>query len=140
MSPGTYDNENARNWFDSVEEMAFSDEDFCDNSRAGSPSQMNFDPCNSRRKVQALQAAYAVCLYQNWEGSDRNKRRIRRYRYSTVVAVGHGSSFGSKIFIDGVFQVARDLGLGNAQHKASQLQDRLFSEWHEFAIREEFIR
>lgn len=87
MSPDTPDNESARSWFDSVEEMAFNDEDLCDNSRTGSTSSTTFDPSKGRRKVQALQAAYAVCLYQNWEGSDRNKRRIRRYRYSTVVAV-----------------------------------------------------
>jgi hypothetical protein len=66
VSPDAHDNENTKTWFDSVEEMAFSDEDFCDNSRAGSTSLMTFDPSKSRRKVQALQAAYAVCLYQNW--------------------------------------------------------------------------
>lgn len=122
VSPEIHDNESGRAWFDSVEEMAFSDEDFFDNSRAGSTSPMTFNPSKSRRKVQALQAAYAVCLYQNWEGSDRNKRRIRRYRYSTVIAV------------------ARDLGLDSAHHEASQLQDRYVFEWHQFAFREEYIR
>lgn len=120
--------------------MAFSDEDFFDNSRAGSTSPMTFNPSKSRRKVQALQAAYAVCLYQNWEGSDRNKRRIRRYRYSTVIAVGYMYSFDSEGLTDRGFQVARDLGLDSAHHEASQLQDRYVFEWHQFAFREEYIR
>ena len=60
-SPNDHDNESARTWFDSIEEMVFSDEDFCDNSRAGSTFEVTFDPSESRRKIQALQAAYAVC-------------------------------------------------------------------------------
>lgn len=44
-------------------------------------------PSIQERKVQALQAAYIVCLYQNWEGGDAGKRRIRRFRFGTMVAV-----------------------------------------------------
>jgi hypothetical protein len=43
--------------------------------------------CLRRNRVQALQAAYMVCLYQNWEGSDASKRRIRRYRFAALVSV-----------------------------------------------------
>jgi hypothetical protein len=66
--------------------MTFGDDVFCENSTAGLEAH-TFNSTESRQKVQALQAAYAVCLYQNWEGTDISKRRIRRYRYSTVVAV-----------------------------------------------------
>jgi hypothetical protein len=37
--------------------------------------------------VEAIQAAYIVCLYQNWEGGDASRRRIRRYRFSNLVSV-----------------------------------------------------
>jgi hypothetical protein len=37
--------------------------------------------------VKALQAAYLVCLLQNWEGDDAAKKRIRQYRFITLIAV-----------------------------------------------------
>jgi hypothetical protein len=66
--------------------MVFTDDDFSRDSPSTFDPAM-FDPATNRRKIQALQAAYMVCLYQNWEGTDASKRRIRRYRYSTVVSV-----------------------------------------------------
>jgi hypothetical protein len=82
VSPNLEDNDNARMWFNCVEEAVFADEDF--NRDPVSP----FHPVRDRQKMQALQAAYMVCLYQNWEGTDSSKKRIRRYRFSTVVSVG----------------------------------------------------
>jgi hypothetical protein len=79
------DNENARILFNCVEEMAFADDDF--NSETLSTSDPAFDPATSLGKIQAIQAGYIVCLYQNWEGTDTSKRRIRRYRYNTVISV-----------------------------------------------------
>jgi hypothetical protein len=83
VSPDMPDNEDARTWFNCVEEMVFIDDDF--------NSNMSYPPCGSmasqRRKIQALQAAYIVCLYQNWEGTDASKSRIRRYRFATLVSV-----------------------------------------------------
>ena len=75
------DNEDAKTWFNCVEEMVFTDEDF--NSDPAYP----FNPAANRRKIQALQASYMVCLFQNWEGADASKKRIRRSRYGTVVSV-----------------------------------------------------
>lgn len=91
VSPDPQDNEDARMWFNCVEEMVFTDEDFCSDTEPGSPLSENSMPVSmlgSKRKLQALQAAYIVCLYQNWEGTDASKRRIRRHRFSTVVSVG----------------------------------------------------
>lgn len=82
MSPERSDIEDARMWFNCVEELVFTDEDF--NSDLASTGS---NPTLHRNIVQALQAAYMVCLYQNWEGSDASKRRIRRYRYSNLVSV-----------------------------------------------------
>lgn len=85
VSPDPVDNENARMWLNCVEEMVFADDDV--NSLPVFP----FNPSANRRKIQALQACYMVCLFQNWEGSDATKRRIRRHRYSTVVSVSGAS-------------------------------------------------
>lgn len=83
MSPERSDNEDARLWFNCVEELVFTDEDF--NSDM---TYLSSTPLNLRSdRVQALQAAYMVCLYQNWEGSDVSKRRIRRHRFATLVSV-----------------------------------------------------
>lgn len=84
LSPNQQDSENSKVWFDSVEEMVFDDdalqEDFWD-------IYPDRDASYPSKTLEALQAAYFVCLFQNWEGSDTSKRRIRRCRYSTIVAV-----------------------------------------------------
>lgn len=82
------DNEDARTWFNCVEEMVFIDDDFNSDLTYQSPGDMAMQ----RRKIQAIQAAYIVCLYQNWEGTDASKSRIRRYRFATLVSVSVPSS------------------------------------------------
>jgi len=37
--------------------------------------------------VKVMQAAYLMCLLQNWEGNDAAKKRIRQYRFITLIAV-----------------------------------------------------
>ncbi len=37
--------------------------------------------------VKVIQAAYLMCLLQNWEGDDAAKKRIRQYRFITLIAV-----------------------------------------------------
>lgn len=88
VSPDSVDNEDARAWFNCVEEMVFADDDFCRDIDPP-PVSDTASPISKpvRRKLQALQAAYIVCLYQNWEGTDAGKRRIRRHRFGTVVSV-----------------------------------------------------
>ncbi len=89
VSPDPVDNEDARMWFNCVEEMVFADDDFCKDIDPPAVTDISIPvntPANQRR-LQALQAAYLVCLYQNWEGTDASKRRIRRHRFSTVVSV-----------------------------------------------------
>jgi hypothetical protein len=94
VSPDPVDNEDAKVWFNCVEEMVFTDDDFCRDieSPVSSDSAVPLSTPANRRKLQALQAAYIVCLYQNWEGTDASKRRIRRHRFSTVVSVRPGSA------------------------------------------------
>jgi hypothetical protein len=89
VSPDSEDSEDAKMWFNCVEEMVFTDDHLCsDTIIAGIDDQpTTCSILSSRRRLQALQAAYIVCLYQNWEGTDISKRRIRRYRFSTMVSV-----------------------------------------------------
>lgn len=85
VSPKETDNEEAQMWFNCIEELVFTDEDF--NSDLAC---LVSNGILQRNVVQALQAAFMVCLYQNWEGSDASKRRIRRYRFATLVSVSSG--------------------------------------------------
>jgi hypothetical protein len=87
VSPDPADNEEVKTWFNCVEEMVFIDEDFCSDALAA--GSVIFNPLSNRRKIEALQAAYHVVLYQNWEGTEASKRRMRRYRYSNVVSVSN---------------------------------------------------
>jgi hypothetical protein len=42
--------------------------------------------------AKVMQAAYLMCLLQNWEGDDAAKKRIRQYRFITLIAVCEISS------------------------------------------------
>jgi hypothetical protein len=69
--------------------MVFTDDDFCsDVEPPDHTAAQDWSILHLWGKIQALQASYVVCLYQNWEGIDASKRRIRRHRFSTVVSVG----------------------------------------------------
>ena len=84
LSPDERDNEMARGWFDAVEEMVFDDNWLDEDLGAATPFQ---GITGESQRLQSLQAAYFVCLYQNWEGSDSSKARVRRHRYNTLIAV-----------------------------------------------------
>ena len=86
MSPDLVDRNDAKLWFNCIEEMVFTDDELCSEPLYALDTGV-WIPTTQKRKVQALQAAFVVCLYQNWEGTDASKRRIRRYRFSTVVSV-----------------------------------------------------
>jgi hypothetical protein len=91
-------------WFNCVEEMVFTDDDFCHDPLTDQ-STMVLNQITNTSKIQALQAAYIVCLYQGWEGTEASKQRIRRYRFSTVISVRHSSPSKSvdnnSSFLDG---------------------------------------
>lgn len=86
VSPYKSDNESVKLWFDRVEEMVFNDEWFQGKPILGLLHQPENSPARCRR-LESLQAAYFVCLFQNWEGSDEAKQRIRRYRHSSMAVV-----------------------------------------------------
>ncbi|KAK1782025.1 hypothetical protein QBC45DRAFT_18517 [Copromyces sp. CBS 386.78] len=125
VSPDEQDVKDAKVWFNCVEEMAFNDDDFCNDNEPNSPADDDSNPpsvLHCKRKLQALQAAYIVCIYQNFEGSDPSKRRIRRHRFNTVVSV------------------ARDIGIPMAKHLEYGSQLKHEFDWNEYVVREELIR
>lgn len=75
----------AKVWFDCVEEMVFEDPGLY----AEYVPEIDSPDCTQilRQRLQPLQAAYFVCLLQNWEGPKNSARRIRTHRYNTVVQV-----------------------------------------------------
>jgi hypothetical protein len=130
-------------WFNCVEEMVFTDDDFCSDMDppAFSDITVPVGTSENRQKLQALQAAYHVCLYQNWEGTDAGKRRIRRHRFSTVVSVRfpHIETVSRQCLLTSA-QTARDLGIDTARHMDYSAQPKHEFSWYEFVMREELIR
>ncbi|KAJ9294872.1 transcriptional regulator family: Fungal Specific TF [Paecilomyces variotii] len=107
-------------WFDIVEELVFTSPllDF-ECSRSYSCD------CNrpvSRKKLQALQGAYCVCLYQNWDGSDKAKRRIRNQCFTVLVTA------------------ARDIGFESATHDQLEMNDPGQFDWGRWVVTEELMR
>jgi hypothetical protein len=121
MSPDTEDSTRARLWFNCVEELVFNSDDFCDDAQP--PTCRDTGEVKWRHeKLRALQAAYMVLLYQTWEGTDSSKRRVRRLRFSMVIAA------------------IRDVGIRNARHpNYSNFSLGDFS-FIQFAAMEELIR
>lgn len=121
MSPDSEDSSQARLWFNCVEELVFNSDDFCDDAQP--PTCRDTGQVKWRHeKLRALQAAYMVLLYQTWEGTDSSKRRVRRLRFSMVIAA------------------IRDVGIPNARHpNYSNLSLGEFN-FSQFAAMEELIR
>lgn len=121
MSPDPADSGGARLWFNCVEELVFNSDDFCDDAQAPTcrvTGQVQW----RHEKLRALQAAYMVVLYQTWEGTDSSKRRIRRLRFSMVIAA------------------IRDVGIANAQHANYSTLTMADFSFSQFAAMEELIR
>jgi hypothetical protein len=136
VSPSPHHRQQARVWFDCVEEMVFGDEDFCF-ERPIFSNNTNYQ--SQTAIVQAIQAAYIVCLYQNWEGTDASRRRIRRYRFSNLVSVGIRAH--SRIHVTDPVQIVRDTMAGNSESAEYHVtRPDLDFEWKAFVIQEEFIR
>ena len=85
-SPNPADRRNARIYYNYVEEMVFRDPylSFRDWSGCGNITEQ---ACYQRRFVQAIQAGYAVCIFQNWDGDPAARKRIRLERFSVLIAV-----------------------------------------------------
>ena len=87
LSPDSRDHAGANVWLTSVEELVFSEDALYDHWYRGS-TDSPWDRMKVFDTLQIVQAAYLVCLLQVWEGSQESKRRIRRHRSATTIAVG----------------------------------------------------
>ena len=78
--------EDARYWFDVVEDLVFNELQSTSNRQ------------QPHRRVQNIQAAYLTCVYQTWEGGEIARTRIRRSRFRDIVTA------------------SRDLGIASIKH------------------------
>lgn len=98
-----------------------------------------------KRTIQALQAAFMVCVYQHFEGTDTSKSRARRYRFAALISVNFPfflilesvDSLITKIYC---FQAAREIGINTARHPNYNQQAMYEFDWDKFGAREELIR
>ncbi|KAL4728100.1 hypothetical protein ACLX1H_004829 [Fusarium chlamydosporum] len=99
-----------------AKETVFTDDDFCrDLLDCHGNATLDLNVHISR--IQALQAAYMVCLYQGWEGTEF-----------------------IEINIADVPQMARDLGIMSARHLDYSTVPYESFDWKAFATREQLIR
>lgn len=84
-SPSAVDREDAHFWYDHVEEMVFENPYFL--LAISTPGTRQMSGISRRRTVQAIQAAYTMCICQNWDGSLSTRLRIRRRRFGDVITV-----------------------------------------------------
>lgn len=121
MSPDSRDRASANIWFNSLEELIFTSEELYDEI-AVDRDYLLLDSTVVQRRLEILQAAYFICLTQNWEGSRESKQRIRRHRYSTVIAF------------------VRDFKISNATLKHLRTNDIGMFKWDKFILQESLIR
>ncbi|KAF7557116.1 hypothetical protein G7Z17_g925 [Cylindrodendrum hubeiense] len=120
LCPDSSDRTHANVWFNSMEELVFNDEILHDESIILSESMHGKKQV--RKKLEAIQAAYLACLLQNWEGSRGSKQRIRRDRYTTLIAI------------------ARDFDFGKVTLQEVYVEDASEFDWDEFVFLETLIR
>jgi hypothetical protein len=85
LSPNQRDRATANIWFNVIEEITFNHEVFSGNTTCEDQDENTVASLSSR--INILQAAYCVCLYQTWEGSKQSKRRVRRHRFNSIIWV-----------------------------------------------------
>lgn len=85
VSPDECDRTPAKIWLDMAEEVVFGDEWLFEGNEL--PLDTAEEIAAGWKRLEALQAAYNLCVLQTWEGSAEAFRRIRRHRFTFVVAV-----------------------------------------------------
>ena len=108
LSPEPGDQQQAVELMDAVEDWIFSSLELCEDAIHG--------PSEVRQRIDLVQAAYALILLMNWEGSKTQITRARRRYFSEIVFV------------------ARSL------YSFAMAQANTTDTWMDFALREECIR
>ncbi|KAF7528035.1 hypothetical protein G7054_g10277 [Neopestalotiopsis clavispora] len=123
LTSETSDRDQASMWVSEVEEWVFNNDSFGDGNVQQTSDE--FELVEIETRLDALRAAYGLVLILNWEGSQEDKNRARRIRFSQVIASAR--SIG--------FQAARHGDLGKYLQSHESLQS-----WRLFIVREELIR
>ncbi|KAF4441588.1 hypothetical protein F53441_11992 [Fusarium austroafricanum] len=121
MSPDTDDCLRAMAWLSPVEEAVFSDRILFEDSLVVLPESVG-DESAVWEKLKALQAAYFICIAQNWEGSKESKQRIRKNRYNHIVLI------------------ARSFGLNDLSLATLDVMSPTSQNWSKFILLETCIR
>lgn len=123
LTSETSDREQASMWVSEVEDWIFNDDSFGDSKsqQTGDKSQL----VDMETQLDALRAAYGVVLILNWEGSQEDKNRARRIRFSQVIAAARSIGFSA----------ARHGQLSNYLRPSESLKS-----WRLFVVKEELIR
>ncbi|CAG7558921.1 unnamed protein product [Fusarium equiseti] len=108
LSPEPDDQRQAIECMDVVEEWIFSSLELCEDAV--------HEPPQVRERLDLLQAAYALVLLMNWEGSKVQTTRARRRYFSEIVSVARGL------------------------YPFAMAQPGTTDAWMDFALREECIR
>ncbi|KAH7149838.1 hypothetical protein B0J13DRAFT_548937 [Dactylonectria estremocensis] len=121
FSPEASDRLHANVWLNSVEELIFNDDVLHEESITISCRSAENEK-EIWRRLEAVQAAYFLCVLQNWEGSKESKQNVRRHRYTSIIAI------------------ARDFGLSTVT--LDQVRVEQFSDfnWNDFIFFETLIR
>ncbi|KAL4933172.1 transcription factor domain-containing protein [Aspergillus undulatus] len=122
LSPHSVDANKARMWLDCVEELAFSDSSFCEETGGGTGAILSSSVDRKKKRLECIQTAYLVCSLQKREGSADARARVRRYRNATMV------------------MLARDVGLATASHRDLSMDKPSEMWWQQFAVEEGLIR
>ncbi|EXJ55240.1 hypothetical protein A1O7_08166 [Cladophialophora yegresii CBS 114405] len=100
-------------WSDTVEKWA---------SRELDRVHVTGSAVDRRTSVQTVQAACIICIYQNWNGTNESKRRMRRQFFAAVAGVCH------------------DMDMSSAVHRDYRFVSQADFDWREFIEAEEMIR
>ncbi|KAI8962599.1 hypothetical protein F5Y11DRAFT_181749 [Daldinia sp. FL1419] len=117
MSPFSQHREEAKLLLDIAENAIFGSKIFdCEGYR-------DVDEVHNSGAVATFQAAYFICIMQKWEGNEAAKERIRRHKFTSLVAA------------------VRTLGIPHATHNHDpSIEESDEVRWKNFIRREELIR
>lgn len=137
-SPNPVDREDAKHWYDAVEDLVYCHLN-CLSVKWTSDKLWLRKKSNQRQVIQAIQAAYAVSVYQNWNGTITAQSRTRRERWDTLVNVCFLITV-LDIKVLTFWQACRSFGFSRVKHDDEELSTISSFEWLNFVANEEAVR
>lgn len=122
------ESQQAKYWAPAVEEWVFSAPAFCGKSNDSPTGSCTFATYSVKERLEALQAAYSMLLFINWEGAIAQKKRSRGDRFSHIVSVTRS------ILLQ--YPMTEERSIKECFLDGDDMQRN----WKAFALREELIR